>query len=81
MREETKILVDDVGLSSLPRLKSLRLKMNRNNYMDGVIRYLRTAALSLRVLDLSDNELSKPTLINVLSSTRYLQLETLLLNN
>jgi hypothetical protein len=37
MREETKILIEDIGLANLTQLKALSFRMNRSFYMESVV--------------------------------------------
>lgn len=37
MREETKILIEDIGLANLTQLKALSFRMNRSYYMERVV--------------------------------------------
>ena len=72
----------DVGLACLASLSKIELRMNRNMMMDEIVQYLgNDAAKKLRVLDLSNNMMSKLSLLGVLHRLRVLALEELQLND
>lgn len=41
VREETRILLEEIGLESFTNLTHLTLNMNRNNHFDSLLRYLQ----------------------------------------
>ena len=81
MREETRILVDEIGLEQFRELQSLKLRMNRRYLLiDKVCPYfmsLGNQASKLKILDLSDNALGSKEVMLILESIEFVALTKL----
>ena len=81
MREETRILVDEIGLEEFPELEHLRFRMNRTYLLeDKICTYFISQCHhnnKLKVLDLSDNALGSKDIKNILESIEFLTLTDL----
>lgn len=55
LKEETRILVEEIGLRNFQKLNELKLKMNRCSYLDQICDYLPCS--EIQTLSMSENYL------------------------
>ena len=81
MREETRILVEEVGLEEFEKLERLRFRMNRAYLLDQCIcpylAELSPDTSKLKILDLADNALGSRDVRTILESIEFLPLTEL----
>jgi len=76
VREETRILVEDIGLTDLENLQELTLHMNKGYLLADLCHYFQNST-TLTSLNLSNNNLQSSQCQEVLNSVKVSQLKHL----
>ena len=58
MREESRIILQEIGLAAFPNLHRFKLQMNRGSWLDELYEFIQSKECKLTHLDLAYNDLN-----------------------